>query len=103
MELFYREVGDGSPLIILHGLYGSSDNWVSIAKQLGSKYRVILIDQRNHGNSPHSQSHTYSDLANDLYDLVRRLNLKEFHLMGIPWAVGLPCCFKHFIPILLNR
>lgn len=82
MDLFYREVGSGFPVVVLHGLYGSSDNWLSIAKQLGEHYRVILVDQRNHGNSPHAQTHTYNDLANDLYGLVRKLNLEHFHLIG---------------------
>ncbi|HPV55589.1 MAG TPA: alpha/beta fold hydrolase, partial [Tenuifilaceae bacterium] len=82
MDLFYREVGTGFPVVVLHGLYGSSDNWLSIAKQLGEHYRVILVDQRNHGNSPHAQTHTYNDLANDLYGLVRKLSLAQFHLIG---------------------
>jgi pimeloyl-ACP methyl ester carboxylesterase len=82
MELFYREVGSGFPVVILHGLYGSSDNWLSIAKQIGESYRVILVDHRNHGNSPKAHSHTYNDLANDLYDLVRRLDIDKFHLIG---------------------
>jgi len=102
MDLFYREVGDGFPLVVLHGLYGSSDNWVSIAKQLGFKYRVILVDQRNHGNSPHSQSHTYSDLANDLYDLVRGLNFKEFHLIGHSMGGRVAMLFQTLYPNLVK-
>lgn len=82
MDLFYREVGSGFPVVVLHGLYGSSDNWLSIAKQIGDNYRVILVDQRNHGNSPHAQTHTYNDLAEDLYGLVRKLSLGQFHLIG---------------------
>lgn len=80
--MFYRDVGSGFPVVVLHGLYGSSDNWFSIAKQLGCCYRVILVDQRNHGNSPHTESHTYNDLVGDLYGLARKLNLKQFHLVG---------------------
>lgn len=82
MELFYRDIGKGFPVIILHGLYGSSDNWVSIANRLGEYYRIILVDQRNHGNSPHDISHTYSDLADDLYLTVRKLELQKFFLIG---------------------
>lgn len=82
MELFYRDEGNGYPILILHGLYGSSDNWMSIAKQLSSNFRVIAVDQRNHGHSPHSSTHTYKDLTDDLLEFVDRLNLEQFHLLG---------------------
>ena len=51
MELYYRKLGSGPPLIILHGLYGSSDNWLSIGKALSEQFTVYLPDQRNHGRS----------------------------------------------------
>lgn len=82
MELYYREFGEGLPLVILHGLYGSSDNWTAIARELSKKFRVILPDQRNHGRSSHDPSHTYDDLANDLHELVIRLGLGRFILSG---------------------
>ena len=49
MHLFHKEFGSGKPLVILHGLFGFSDNWQSHAKYLASYYRVILFDLRNHG------------------------------------------------------
>ncbi len=49
MTLFHRKMGEGKPLIILHGLFGSSDNWISIAKLLENDFEIFLIDQRNHG------------------------------------------------------
>lgn len=82
MKLFYRELGNGFPLVILHGLYGSSDNWMGIAKRFSESYRVILPDQRNHGQSPHSSSHTYPDMAHDLAELVDNLGIDNFHLLG---------------------
>lgn len=82
MELFYKQFGHGKPLIILHGLYGLSDNWVSIAKQLESNYTLILPDQRNHGQSPHSPDHTYQHLVDDLLELSSKLKLESFYLMG---------------------
>jgi pimeloyl-ACP methyl ester carboxylesterase len=82
MELFYRELGGGEPIIILHGLYGSSDNWISVGRQLSDRFRVILVDQRNHGRSPHSQSHTYHHLAQDLLELTNRLELSNATLVG---------------------
>ncbi|MEA3317665.1 MAG: alpha/beta fold hydrolase, partial [Bacteroidota bacterium] len=60
MKLFYRKYGEGEPIIILHGLYGSSDNWIPIAKSLSDKFEIYLLDQRNHGRSPHSNNHNYN-------------------------------------------
>jgi esterase len=82
MKLFYRKFGEGPPLIILHGLYGSSDNWVTIAKQLGDSFTVYLPDQRNHGQSPHSEIHDYDSMRDDLYELVTDLRLRKFFLCG---------------------
>ena len=66
MELFFRKLGSGEPIIILHGLYGSSDNWYSIGRELATDHTVYLIDQRNHGNSPHHPEHNYDVLSHDL-------------------------------------
>ncbi len=82
MKLFYRKFGEGPPLIILHGLYGSSDNWVTVARQLGDSYTVYLPDQRNHGQSPHSEVHDYDSMRDDLFEFVTDLKLKKFFLAG---------------------
>jgi pimeloyl-ACP methyl ester carboxylesterase len=82
MKLFFREYGQGPNLVILHGLYGSSDNWVSIARSLSSRFRVILPDLRNHGRSPHNEIHNYISMSDDLYELVNLLGLQKFHLSG---------------------
>ncbi len=65
MNLFYRKFGQGPVMIILHGLYGSSDNWISIGKVLSNHFEVFLPDLRNHGNSIHSNEHNYNLLKND--------------------------------------
>lgn len=82
MNLFYREMGEGKPFMILHGLFGYSDNWQSHAKKLSEYYRVILVDLRNHGRSPWAESNTYDEMAGDVYQLVERLELKDLILMG---------------------
>lgn len=82
MKLFYRLYGEGPPLIILHGLYGSSDNWVSIAKTISQHFRVFLPDQRNHGHSPHNEVHDYDSMSNDLYEFACDLDLRKFFLAG---------------------
>jgi len=68
--------------VILHGLFGSSDNWVSIARKFASKYRVILVDLRNHGRSPHHQDWNYMLMANDVDMMLQTLGLTEVYLMG---------------------
>ena len=65
-ELFYSEFGQGSPVVILHGLFGFSDNWQTIAKGLSENYLVVTPDLRNHGRSPHVPTHTYPEMAEDL-------------------------------------
>jgi esterase len=82
MKLFFRTYGSGPALMILHGLYGSSDNWVTIARRISEKYTVILPDLRNHGHSPHSDRHTYDLMAEDVLELVNELRLNKFILAG---------------------
>jgi esterase len=82
MKLFFREMGQGPDLIILHGLFGSSDNWLSVAKVLANDYRVILPDARNHGQSPFSPEHNYTVMSEDLMELITSLNLKHPFVIG---------------------
>lgn len=82
MLLHYKEIGEGKPLVILHGLFGTSDNWQTHAKKLGEYYRVILVDQRNHGHSPWSDDFTYEHLADDLERLIQHLEIDQFTLIG---------------------
>lgn len=82
MELSFKEIGAGMPLIILHGLFGSSDNWISIAKHLGETRKVILIDQRNHGDSPHSNEFNYGAMASDLKSFIDHHSINKFDLIG---------------------
>ncbi|RZT96975.1 pimeloyl-ACP methyl ester carboxylesterase [Ancylomarina subtilis] len=82
MKLNYKKLGEGPALIIVHGLYGSLDNWLSIAKELSQHFEVFLIDQRNHGNSPHSDSHSYTDLKNDLLEFMDDQNIEKAVLLG---------------------
>ncbi|MGQ9847044.1 MAG: alpha/beta fold hydrolase [Bacteroidales bacterium] len=82
MELFYRQIGNGFPIIILHGLYGMSDNWMSIARQLSDKYQIWLPDLRNHGRSPHSTIHNYQAMSNDLLEFIDKHHLHKPIIIG---------------------
>jgi len=82
VKLNFKEYGEGKPLVILHGLFGSLDNWFSLAKAFSDKHHVYLIDQRNHGQSPHSDSHTYDEMADDLFEFFQDHGLKDAVLIG---------------------
>ena len=82
MELFYRQLGQGQPFIILHGLFGSSDNWLTQAKLLSEHYHVFLIDQRNHGLSPHHDQLNYDVLADDLHAFIVQHHLTNPIILG---------------------
>ncbi|HPR60793.1 MAG TPA: alpha/beta fold hydrolase [Prolixibacteraceae bacterium] len=82
MGLFYRDIGLGFPVVILHGLYGSSDNWLPIGRMLAEKFRVIMVDLRNHGASPHYNTHSYADMVTDLAWLLHELEIEKAHLLG---------------------
>lgn len=82
MELFFRKEGKGPALVIVHGLYGSSDNWVNIGKRLAEKHTVFMIDQRNHGRSPFADSHTYDELKNDLAEFFENNNIEKATILG---------------------
>ncbi len=82
MDLFYRKYGQGPALIIVHGLYGASDNWVSIAKGLQDYFEVFLIDQRNHGRSPHHPDHTYEAMKEDLKQFMDEHEIEKAVLLG---------------------
>ncbi len=83
MKLAYREFGTGQPLIILHGLFGQSDNWNTLAKRFAEKgFRVFTIDQRNHGLSPHSPIWNYNVMADDLKEFIETHQLKDVILLG---------------------
>lgn len=75
-------MGSGQPLIILHGLFGSSDNWQTHGKKLSEYFEVYLVDQRNHGKSDWSDAFSYELMAADLFEFVQEHNLEDFILMG---------------------
>jgi esterase len=82
MELFYREYGQGEPLIILHGLFGSADNWMTQARMLSEHFHVYTVDQRNHGLSPHSPEQDYLAMTEDLNDFLEQRGLKKAIILG---------------------
>lgn len=82
MNLHHKEMGSGKPLVILHGLFGMSDNFISIASELGKEYRVFIVDQRNHGRSGHSPVFSYEAMSDDLLEFLDAHDLDKAHLLG---------------------
>jgi pimeloyl-ACP methyl ester carboxylesterase len=82
MNLFFRKSGSGQPLIILHGLFGISDNWTTLAKKLSDHFTVYAVDLRNHGQSPHSDQWKYWIMAEDVLELIENEKLKNVILLG---------------------
>ena len=85
MDLFYRKYGKAGdqPLIILHGLFGISDNWVTYGKRIAAEgFEVFIPDQRNHGHSPHSDSFNYIALTDDLFDFIDEHELDTPIILG---------------------
>lgn len=82
MKLHFQEFGSGPALVLLHGLFGSADNWRPVALPLAEHFRVLVPDQRNHGASPHAEQMDYPALATDLATWLDTLGLSVVHLVG---------------------
>ncbi|HQV00363.1 MAG TPA: alpha/beta fold hydrolase, partial [Bacteroidia bacterium] len=82
MELNYYQLGSGKPLLILHGLFGQSDNWLTLAKRWATTHTVYVIDLRNHGKSPHDIVFTHAAMAQDVVAFIERNSLQDVTLMG---------------------
>ncbi len=83
MHLAYQSYGAGPPLIILHGLLGSSDNWRTLSRTVfGAHFEVFTVDQRNHGRSPHSDTLDYPAMGEDLAAFMDAHGLAAARLLG---------------------
>lgn len=82
VALAFEDTGSGAPLLLLHGLYGSSSNWRRIAKSLSDRHRVLSVDLRNHGASPWAATMTYAEMAADVAALIDRLGLERPAVLG---------------------
>jgi len=82
VRLNYETYGTGKPVIVLHGLFGAARNWRSIAKQLGQKYQIFILDMRNHGESDHADSMHYMEMIEDVRQFLHDRNLDKASLIG---------------------
>lgn len=108
IQLNYKVLGppEGAPLIILHGLFGSLDNWQYLAKRWAEMgFQVFSIDQRNHGKSPHisNQPHDYPTLAHDLHDFMAHHELDSAIIIGHSMGGKVAMQFGHFYPNMVKQ
>ena len=82
LSLNYSVQGEGESLIIIHGLFGSSRNWKSLAKQFAENFNVILLDLRNHGDSPFDAGMDYQVMVEDVVALMDKLHISSAHILG---------------------
>lgn len=83
MQILHSKIiGEGKPLLILHGYFGNGDNWKSIANNLQDSFQIHLIDQRNHGRSFHSDAFDYELMVEDLRNYIKHHQLEKVHLLG---------------------
>jgi esterase len=84
MNLNYKKFGeDGPAMIILHGVFGFLDNWLTVGKAIAEQgYQVYLVDQRNHGRSPHEGALNYEVFAKDLNEFLGQQKLVDVVLVG---------------------
>ncbi|MEW8506337.1 MAG: alpha/beta fold hydrolase [Candidatus Thiodiazotropha sp.] len=84
IPLYCREFGDpdAPKLCLLHGLFGSANNWLGVVKYLQDSFHIIAPDLRNHGRSPHHKAMDYGSMAEDLLQLINQLEIDGLHLLG---------------------
>jgi len=106
MKLYFKKYGEGKPLIILHGLFGMSDNWMTLAKQFSeNNFAAYTVDLRNHGRSPHRDEFNYDVMCDDLLELLQdeKIAAADFlgHSMGgkaaMFFAARHPALVRHLV------
>lgn len=80
--LHFRKYGEGKPLFILHGLFGSADNWNTLAKEYANHFCVYAVDLRNHGLSPHDDVFNYQVMSDDLIELFESEKIQKASIIG---------------------
>ena len=101
--LNYKILGEGSPLVILHGLFGSLDNWITLAKKWSETHQVIMVDQRNHGQSFHDEEFSYWAMSEDLKELLDELEIDKIDLIGHSMGGKTAMTFSDRFPEYLDK
>jgi esterase len=107
MPLHFKQLGRGEPLVLLHGLFGSGDNWFAVAPKLAEKFHVFAPDLRNHGHSPHHADMDYSLMAADVERFFAAQKIESAHVIGhsmggkvaMQFALDFPACVKKLVVV----
>ena len=107
MPLHFKQLGQGEPLVLLHGLFGSADNWFGVAPPLAEKFHVIALDLRNHGRSPHHAEMDYPLLAADVAEFFTAQKIESAHVIGhsmggkvaMQFALDFPACVRKLVVV----
>ena len=102
MQLHFEASGEGPPLVILHGLFGSLDNWRPVSRKLSERFRVLAVDQRNHGRSAHSFEMDYPIMAGDLVELLDQQGLSRAFVLGHSMGGKVAMCLALLHPELVK-
>ena len=107
MRLNFYDINEQStttPILILHGLFGASQNWQTFARQLSrSDFRVISVDLRNHGRSFHHKIHTYEEMAFDLLCLIKENLTEPVNILGHSMGGKVAMLFSSLFPEYVNK
>lgn len=103
MKLTHKIYGSGHPVIIMHGLFGSGDNWRNIAKLMEDHYQCIVVDMRNHGRSPHDPVMNFQVMSDDIIELIQDLQLEKVSLLGHSMGGKVAMQFTLLHPDLVNK
>lgn len=104
MQLHFKKYGEGKPpLMILHGLFGMSDNWHNMARKLSENMTVFTLDLRNHGQSPHADAMDYEVMAEDIVEFIEAQNTGPVTLMGHSMGGKVAMKFADLHPELIKK
>jgi pimeloyl-ACP methyl ester carboxylesterase len=103
VKLYFECHGQGDPIIILHGLLGSSSNWSATSAMLGKRLQVFTLDLRNHGNSPHTSEFDYPSMAEDLKSFMDTQGLRQATILGHSLGGKIAMVFADRYPEMIDK
>ena len=101
--LHYQSYGQGQPVVILHGMFGSSRNWSVFARKLARHYLVLTVDLRNHGQSGHAETMSYAEMAGDIRQFLADRGFEQASLIGHSMGGKVAMTFALMYPSMLGK